>query len=278
MNPLEAGFATEAERQQLLLRSLWRRGTEQLLDGWLREAPARQARALAAYRANGSAMAERALAAAFPTVAALVGEETFALVARAHWCAEPPEVGDLARFGSGLAAALADDPQLADVPYLGDVARLDWAVHQAELAADDDVPTAGLDLLAQADPAALRIALRSGIALVASRWPIVTLWQAHRRPADDPADDRFADARAALARGDAETASVYRAGWRARVQTLAPADAHFTAALLAPHTLAGALDAAGADFDFEPWLLRALRLGWIRGIERPGDAPEAGQP
>jgi hypothetical protein len=277
VNPLEGGFATEAERQQRLLRALWSRGDEVPIGGWLRESPARALRGLAAYRNNGRALAERALAAAFPTVAALVGVETFALVAGAHWQAAPPTVGDLARFGDRFAAALAADPQLAEVPYLGDVARLEWALHRAEHAADDDAPPEGLEQLADADPAALAIGLRAGVAVVASRWPIVTLWLAHRA-ADDPGADRFAAARAALAQRVAETAIVYREGWRARVETLTPAEARFTAALLAPQSIAGALDAAGADFDFEAWLLRGLRLGWIRGVlpagaDTKGDRP-----
>ncbi len=278
MKALDAGFATEAERQQRLLRALRSRRDDEPIDAWLRESPERARRGLAAYRGNGHALAERALAAAFPTVAALVGDETFALVARAHWQAAPPTVGDLARFGDRFADALAADPQLADVPYLGDVARLEWALHRAEHAADDDAPPMGLEQLADADPAALAIALRAGVAVVESRWPIVTLWQAHRADASDPGADRFATARAALAQGVAEAAIVYRAGWRARVETLTPAEARFSAALLARQPIADALDAAGADFDFEAWLLRGLRLGWIRGVVPLGEGTQRHRP
>jgi hypothetical protein len=255
--------ATEALRQQRLLRALWREESDADLAGWLRESPAQRARGIAAYRVNGAANAARALAAAYPTVAALVGGEAFEGIAAVHWLRHPPRRGDLALFGEALPEALAADAQLAELPYVADVARLDWAVHCCEAAADDDAPVAGIGLLGEADPAALRLGMRAGLTVLASPWPVVTIRQAHGR-ADA---ERFAPVRAALARGDAEAAIVWRSGWRARVELLAVADARFTAALLAPHTLAGALDAAGAEFEFEPWLLRALRDGWLRAVE-----------
>ena len=265
---------TEAARQQRLLRALWRQGRDTELSGWLRESPARQARGLSAYRANAAAMAARALAAAYPTVAALVGDEAFAAIAALHWLRHPPARGDLALFGDALPAALVADPQLVELPYLADVARLDRAVSACESAADDDAPVADLASLGDTDPAALRLELRGTVALVASAWPIVAIRRAHQ-PAGG--DDAFAPVRAALARGDAETAIVWRSGWRAQVDALAPADARFTAALLAPHTLAAALDAAGAGFDFEPWLLRALREGWLRAVATTNPPPVHGQ-
>ena len=270
----DAGRAHEAHRQALLLRALWRRAPDAALAGWLRDPPQRLARGLSAYRSNAAAMATRALAAAFPTVAQLVGPESFEALAAAFWHAAPPARGDLAELGCGLPDFIAADAQLADVPWLADSARLDWAVHRAEASADGAEPAAGLEHLACHDPDALHLLLQPGTALVESRWPVATLWQAHR----STADDRFAAAREALADGRAEAALVWRAGWRAQVTALSPPDAAFTAALVAGHSLAQALAAAGADFLFEPWLLDALRHGRLAAVTTagadalPGDA------
>ena len=155
----------EALRQQMLLRALWADARPGVVAGWLRDAPPRAARGLQAYRANAGALAERALTAAFPTVAQLVGEESFAALARALWFAQPPQRGDIGSWGEGLADFIAAAPQLADEPYLADVARLDWAVHSAEQAAERG-PATGLERLAEADPADLLLRLAEGAGAV----------------------------------------------------------------------------------------------------------------
>ncbi|NRF70655.1 putative DNA-binding domain-containing protein [Aquincola sp. S2] len=252
----------EALRQQLLLRSLWREAPEGALRGWLRETPAREQRSLAAYRSNGEAVAGRALATAFPTVEQLVGEASFVALAAAFWRAQPPTCGDMAAYGAALPGFIAADPQLADVPYLADAARLDWAVHRAEAAADVHQPPEGLPRLGTDAPEALAMVLRPSVLLVSSRWPVAAIWHAHR----SSEADRFSRVRAALEAGTGEHALVWREGWRPRVLALADADAAFTTALLAARPLALALDAAGAEFQFEPWLLQALQHGWLAAV------------
>jgi hypothetical protein len=275
VNPVsdtDAGLAHEAQRQALLLRALWRQAPDAALAGWLRDEPARVTRGLSAYRANGATIAARALAAAFPTVAQLVGADSFDALAAAFWRAVPPTRGDLAEHGAALPEFIAADAQLADVPWLPDSARLDWAVHRAEASADAAAAPAGLERLANDDPAQLQLLMQPGTALIGSRWPIATMWQAHR----SSADDRFAAVRDALAAGVGEAALVWRDGWRAQVTTLPAADAAFTAAVLARQPLLQALDAAGADFAFEPWLLDALRHGRLAAVATHGADPLPG--
>ncbi len=251
----------EAQRQQALLRALWRDAPAQALAGWMHE-PARIDAGLSAYRANAGAHAERALAAAYPTLQRLIGEESFAALARAHWQADPPLRGDLGSWGAGLPAFIADDAQLATEPYLADMARLDWAVHQAGQAADAQ-DAQGLSLLAEADPQRLHLRLQPGCALLVSAYPIATIWLAHH----GSGDDAFAAARTALAARQAETALVQRQGWRAAVRALPPAEARFTRALLRALPLADALRAGSGDFDFQAWLIAALQHGAIAAVE-----------
>lgn len=261
----------EARRQQQLLRVLWRDSPDAALQGWLRDAPVRAARGLAAYRANGEALAARALAAAFPTVAQLMGDDSFARLARAHWRAQAPVCGDMAAYGADLPEAIAAQPQLADEPYLADSARLDWAVHRAESAADAEGAPEGLALLAEADPAMLTLRWRPGTRVLRSRWPVGSIWRAHR----SQAADRFAPVREALAQQRGEAVLVWRDAWRARVDPLDDGVADFMLAVQAGHSLAVALDAAGPNFNFEPWLLQALQQGWLAAV-LPGVAPAAG--
>jgi hypothetical protein len=255
----------EALRQQRLVAALWRDAA--VPEGWLR-APARAtaAQGLAAYRGNAAATAERALGAAFPTVAALVGEEPFAGLARHFWHVHPPTCGDLGEWGAELPAFIAGNGLLADVPYLAASARLDWAVHLATRAGE---PPAGapadaaalLQALADTDPDDLHLPLADGAALVSSEFPIATLWLAHQGRL------HFDAARSALAAQRAEQAFVWRdARHQVHVQALDEADAAFMAALLRSLTLAAALDEAGPAFAFDRWLAQALVAPWLRGF------------
>lgn len=261
MSSAGGGRDHEALRQQMLVRALWGDARPGAVGGWMRDG-ARFERGLRAYRAHAGALAERALGAAFPTVAQLLGDGSFAKLARAFWHADAPQRGDIAQWGAALPEFVAADAQLADLPYLADVARLDWAVHRAEQAADGGGAAQGLPLLGAHDPAALRLALAPGTALLASAYPVVTLYHAHR----SQAADRFAPAREALAAGRAETALVRRCGWAAAVSALDVPGARFTAALLAPVSLAQALADAGDDFAFEPWLIEALQTGLLDAV------------
>jgi hypothetical protein len=262
----------ELVRQQQLLRTLWRRGTDSSLKLWLRESGVRAEQGLDAYRGNASAIAERALASAFPTVQQLIGEPSFSQLARVFWHRQPPRCGDLARYGDTLPDWIANDTQLASEPYLSDVARVDWAVHTIEHAADVAAPPAGLQLLAELDPSLLMLRLRPALTLVVSRWPVVTVWQAHR--SDDA--DRFAPVRQAFANDVAETALVARPQWRATVSALDEATSRFMAALHSGAALAGALDAAGATFQFEAWLHDAVRQQWLQAVEPAVETPSGG--
>ncbi len=262
----------EALRQQMLLRALLGDARPGVVAGWLRDAD-RVPRGLAAYRANVGALAERALAAVYPTVQQLVSEQSFAALARAYWRHEPPLAGDIALWGGGLADFIADAESLADEPCLPDVARLEWAVHGAERAADaalTDAGPPGLALLATVDPARLRLRLAPGTAVLDSLHPVAAIWHAHRSPHSSD-EDRYAPVRAAYARGGGEQVLVARAGWPVRVQALDAASAAWTRALLAGRDLAAALQEGGAEFDFEAWLIAALQTQLLVAVTASED-------
>jgi hypothetical protein len=279
-SPVSDSRKREHLRQQLLLRSLWNDTAPTALQGWLSPPPqpaaaARQSPAAAtlrgwqAYVANAHAGAERALAAAFPTVQRLMGEASFAAMARAFWHAHPPVRGDLAWLGEGLPAFIAASDQLATEPYLADSARLDWAVNRCEAAADAPADLASLQLLAEAEPAHLRLFFPPGTLLLRSPHPIVSIWQGHHEPLDP--QDPFAPVRAAFASGQGERALVWRDGWRARVQALDEPTAAFAASALLPSgSLATALDAAGPHWSFEAWLVDAVGKKLVSHLSRMG--------
>jgi len=259
----------EAQRQQRLLRAIWRDDDAADLQAWLRDAPARQQRGLQAYRINAAVSAERALAAAYPTVAALIGAESFAALARDLWRRQPPERGDLGEWGASLPILIADSESLASEPYLADSARLDWLVHVASRAADAPHTQPALDELATQAPDVLHMQLRPGTAVLASEWPVRSIWLAHQPLAGEASGegDRFAAARSALADGQREHALVWRDAYEVRVNAIDEGSAAFTSSVLGGASLAAALDTAVDGFAFDQWLVRALEQRWIVALQ-----------
>jgi hypothetical protein len=81
------------------------------------------------YRGNLASTWTKALAAAYPVIAQLVGEEFFAALAREYGRAHPSDSGDLNRFGARFEPFLRCFEHVKDLPYLPDMARLEWQLH-----------------------------------------------------------------------------------------------------------------------------------------------------
>jgi Putative DNA-binding domain len=225
-------------------------------------------RGLQAYRANANAMAERALLAAYPVLQQLLGEETFAMLARDLWAAHPPERGDLAQWGAALARYLDHAPALAELvtdhPYLPDVTRLEWALHSVATAADASQDTASFALLASQPPEALHLRLASGTQLLHSAYPIVAIWQAHAVPTPD-----LSEAMRLLAEGVGQTAMVWRQGYAPRVAVVGPGEAAILRCALTKDNLSQAVAQAlakDAGFDLSAWLTLAVQRGVLLGM------------
>ena len=220
-------------------------------------------RGLAAYRANAHAIAQRALSAAYPVVAQIIGAEAFAQLAQAFWHACAPGRGDLAQWGAQLPDFIAQAAQLQELPYLGDVARIEWAVHVCASAPDALQDTASLNGLTQHAPSMLALQLAPGCAVLASDWPAASIWLAHQAP---PQGVSLETAVALVQRGEGQTAMVWREGFVPRVCVLAQAERVFVQAVLDQTDLEEALNRAGGRFDFAVWLARAVQTGQLLSV------------
>jgi uncharacterized protein (UPF0276 family) len=133
------------------------------------------------YRGNLTATWDKTLSAAYPVLRRLVGEEFFSALSRAYGMADPSDNADLNHFGASLAQFLDGFEQVADYPYLPDMARLEWALHRAHYAGDASGVDAGaLAALTPAQLEAAHFTLHPACVLLASEWATVALWQAHQ--------------------------------------------------------------------------------------------------
>ena len=127
----------------------------------------RGAERLAIYRRAVFANYRNALGATYPVVKKLVGEPFFHAAVDAFVLAHPSVSGDLNVYGGEFGAFLAGYGPAAALPYLPDVARLEWAMDEASRAADDDAsPDAVLAAFAAVTPErlpALRLETRGSV-------------------------------------------------------------------------------------------------------------------
>jgi uncharacterized protein len=142
-------------------------------------APDHITRRLGVYRANLQAARIGALQAAFPTVQQIVGEHFFAGLARDYGRAHPSSQGNLNHFGAALADYLQGFAPAADMPYLSDMAQLDWALHRADSAAD--APSLDASALSKAlgthAADSVHVQLHPAVTVLCSSYPIYDIWQ-----------------------------------------------------------------------------------------------------
>ena len=93
-------------------------------------------RRLEIYRHNVYTNLRGALKDIYPVILAIVGEAFFHHAADQFVAAHPSRSGDLNQFGGEWAAFLGSYAHAAELAYLPDVARLEWAWHRAFHAGD----------------------------------------------------------------------------------------------------------------------------------------------
>lgn len=249
-----------AAQQQALLAALLDWPNQNAIENIAFYADPTWARGQKVYQSNGHALACSALAGAYPVVAQLLGIESFDALARALWHAQPPRRGDVAQWGSGLSAFVSASAQLADVPYLADVAALEWALHRSASAADAEVDPASFALLGTHDPQHLHLLLSPGSATLRSAWPVVSIVRAHLHQ-----DTDFLQVGQLLRDAVAEDALVWRSGLRAQVRLAQAGESAFVTALQGGQTLGAALALAPA-LDIGGWLPMAVQSGLLCGV------------
>ena len=230
------------------------------LIAWNGSDPARR---FAVYRNNVVVSLVDALADTFAVTQELVGEAFFRAMARVFALADPPKSRLMAFYGESFPNFIAGFPPALGVPYLADVARLEYlrvlAYHAGDVAplAADELAAALTDT--ETLPA-LRMVLHPSLHVLASRFAVASLWGAHQGvPAlADVVPDR------------PETALVLRCGLDVEVLRITPADGAFIAALRDGVPLGGAVQVAGPGFDPAGALGLLLQKGAVTALAHEG--------
>jgi hypothetical protein len=159
-------------------------GAPSALSPWL--APGQGEAGLAVYRNTIAKGCVDALAANFPTVLSMVGEDWFAAAAALFAREAPPTSAALLDYGEDFPAWLDRFPPALDLPYLAGVAHLDRLWTETLFAAEAPVLTAGaLSALAPEALATARLTLHPSVRFAAFEAGLPSLWVAARDGRED---------------------------------------------------------------------------------------------
>ncbi len=219
------------------------------------------------HRNNVAAGILGVLEARFGVVKQLVGEGFFRAMAADYVAGEPPQSPILMLYGKTFPAFVASFEPAADVPYLADVAQLEWLQHTAYHAADA-TPIGAAELVAIPPQAVgdIRLDLHPSLGLLASDYPARSIWLLHQT-GDAAPQGKIA--------GDAEHALILRPQLTVETHGVGGAMHDFVDALRSGQPLNGAAEIALSQddhFDLQAALAALINWGAIVGYTLPQGA------
>lgn len=218
----------------------------------------------AVYRNNVAVGLIEALRSTFPVVNRLVGDAFFGAAAGVHALARPPATPILLAYGSEFPAFLEEFEPARTLPYLADVARLEWLWLESYHAADEE-PLAAEDLAsAETDRLpGMRLVLHPAVRIARFEHPAHTIWRAHQGD-DDAMELDMADG--------PEAVLLVRPSANVKTVVLTPGGYAFLDAVRSGRSIAGAAeDALDAEAELELAELLALLFaaGAFASAEHP---------
>lgn len=150
-------------------------------------------RNLSIYRNNSTHAFRSALESGFPVVRKRVGDDYFRQLGAQYRARYPSRSGDLHWVGRDFSAFLLEHLHGTEYAWLADLARIEWSREQAAIVNVEPAVTA--DVLAAVAPSQLEhlvFRLQPSLALIASDFPVFTIFMANQRENAPPADQSLA--------------------------------------------------------------------------------------
>ncbi len=223
---------------------------------------------LGIYTSGYTARLREALLEAFPAVAKILGDGSLAAMVERYRPQVPHGWCNLNSVGRALPKFLLSDRLAEELPFLPDLARLEWSVVECFHARVGEP----FDLAAVAsweldDWAGARIAFQPGVSLVSSPWPIHDLRAARDRERSEIDVDLV---------GRPQSVWLYRQGFEVVTALLDEAEAGIAQGLLEDRTLGdvmGRVEADGAQAGrVLDMFARFATLGLVAACRRASDA------
>jgi hypothetical protein len=212
---------------------------------------------LGIYRGSVHGILTQALSATYPVCQALVGESFFSKMCSVFIDQSPPSSPYFHEYGDAFADFIQTFPPAQSLPYLSDMAHLEWARHCAWQRSNQT--NSDFSLLANLSPEAqlqCQFQLPQSAQLLSSSYAVDALWQAHQTT--EAVD--FSQ----LAINEPCDCIIWRAARTIQQQPLNETQAQFLQAIKQQHTLAE-LATQFAE-QLPPLLSEAIQTGWIHSF------------
>lgn len=204
---------------------------------------------LSIHRHNFLISLTEALKANFPVVCRVVDERFFAFAADTFIRAHPPTAPCLAEYGASFPDFLRAFEPARGLPYLGDLARLEWAVVEAKTAPDaEPIDANTLRHVAITDYPNLSLRLDPSMHLLRTLWAVQKIWAAHQGEEQPSLIDLGSEGARLIVR---------RRGEGVEVEAVDPATFAFVAALRSGRPL---IKAGAAALAADPFFDMAVAL------------------
>lgn len=219
---------------------------------------------LEVYAGGYAARIAASLQESYEAVRHILGEGMFLRTAYAYAETRPSRSYDLGLAGRGFADFLRTARVTEKLPFLPDLAALEWKVAEAFHAYD--APPADPSMFSRFEPQdweGLVFDFRPSAALLLSRWPVVDLWRARNTPVER-IDLEVLDR--------AQNALVVRSGFKVVCEALESEEFAVLSGLAAGRTLGSVCDELaarlpdGADIPLDVWFGRWAGLGLFTSI------------
>lgn len=164
-------------------KALWDNVSEACMDEVIRgDERLSSAQRLSIYQSSIRSILINTLKKTFPVCDQLVGSEFFNALASRFIINRPSSSFDLDRYGEEFPDFIADFAPAKSVPYLSDVARLEWYWQEALLAPATETmaPLTFTEINESDDYEDIIFKLPQCIAFLASPYPINKIWEMHQ--------------------------------------------------------------------------------------------------
>ncbi len=213
---------------------------------------------LAIYRGSVLGIHSTALSEIYPVCKRLVGTRFFEAMCRRYIPQHPASSPNLQDYGESLSGFIAEFEPARDLPYLADVARLEWAWHRAFHAADETgFDFSVVECLTEAQRSQVLFKLPFSGHLLASAYPIHRIWESNQAEYEG-------DASIDLQAGGVKL-FVWRNGYSVHIDILEH-DQWTLLGALARGIPLGDLAQAVVPVDITVLLPQCLQRGWITGF------------
>lgn len=247
------------EVQRAFSRSVFANDTA-ALESWVEPHGLTAGERLQIYRNMVFNTLSGALKTSYPSVLRLVGTDCFDGAAARYIANVPSPSGNLQDFGQAFPDFLATMPETVELPYLADIAQLEWARQASYLAAEArPIALECLTSLEEEELAAAVFTLHPSAHLIDSQYPILDIWHFCQKENQE-----------CLQLGEqGQAVLVWRKGTRIEMQAVSSCSGQFITGLLAKRPLGTVVGSAGARdprFDLSENLSLLLQNNLLVGI------------